>query len=54
MQQEGADQLTLSQPGGADYAHHSTTCPPGFLTLAASLTDNNADLVTISETQKNI
>ena len=33
-----ADQLTLSQPGGADYAHHSTTCPPGFLTLAASLT----------------
>ena len=23
-----ADQLTLSQPGGADYAHHSTTCPP--------------------------
>ena len=22
---------------GADYAHHSTTCPPGFLTLAASL-----------------
>ena len=32
-----ADQLTLSQPGGADYAHHSTTCPPGFLTLGASL-----------------
>ena len=32
-----ADQLTLSQPGGADYAYHSTTCPPGFLTLAASL-----------------
>ena len=24
------DQLTLSQPGGADYAHHSTTSPPGF------------------------
>ena len=23
-----AEQLTLSQPGGADYAHHSTTCPP--------------------------
>ena len=22
---------------GADYAHHSTTCPPGFLTLGASL-----------------
>ena len=32
-----ADQLTLSQPGGADYAHHSTTCTPWFLTLAASL-----------------
>ena len=32
-----ADQLTLSQPGGADYAHHSITCPPGCLTLAASL-----------------
>ena len=33
-----ANQLTLSQPGGgADYAHHSTTSPPGFLTLAASL-----------------
>ena len=22
---------------GADYAHHSTTCPPGFLALAAPL-----------------
>ena len=22
------DQLMLSQPGGADYAHHITTCPP--------------------------
>ena len=32
-----ADQLPLSQPGGADYAHHSTTFPLGFLTLAASL-----------------
>ena len=28
------DQLTLSQPGGADYAHHSTTSPPpDFQTL---------------------
>ena len=31
------DQLTLSQPGGADYAHHSTTSPPGFSDLAAGL-----------------
>ena len=26
-----ADQFTLSQPGEADYAHHITTGPPGFL-----------------------
>ena len=32
-----AEQLTLSQPGGADYAHHSTTSPPGFSDLATSL-----------------
>jgi hypothetical protein len=25
-----ADQLTLSQPGGSDYAHHINTGPPGF------------------------
>ena len=31
------DQLTLSQPGGADYAHHSTTSPPGFSDLATAL-----------------
>ena len=31
------DQLTLSQPGGADYAHHSTTSPPGFSDLATGL-----------------
>ena len=29
--------LTLSQPGGADYAHHSTTSPPGFSDLATAL-----------------
>ena len=29
-----AEQLTLYQPGGADYAHHSTTSPPpDFQTL---------------------
>ena len=31
------DQLTLSQPGGADYAHHSTTRPPKFSDLATGL-----------------
>ena len=32
-----AEQLTLSQPGGADYAHHSTTSPPKFSDLATAL-----------------
>ena len=32
-----AQQLTLSQRGGADYAHHSTTNPPGFSDLATAL-----------------
>ena len=32
-----ADQLTLSQPGGADYTHHITTCHPGFSDLATAL-----------------
>ena len=37
-----AEQLTLSQPGGADYAHHNTTSPPGFSDLATALhTINN-------------
>jgi hypothetical protein len=31
------DQLTLSQPGGADYAPHSTTSPPGFSGPATGL-----------------
>ena len=30
-------QLTLLQPGGADYAHHITASPPGFENPAASL-----------------
>ena len=30
-------QLTLLQPGGPDYAHHITACPPGFENLVASL-----------------
>ena len=32
-----ADQLTLSQPGGAGYAHHITTGIPGFLDLPTAL-----------------
>jgi hypothetical protein len=32
-----ADQLTLSQPGGADYAHHITTGTPRFLDLPTAL-----------------
>ena len=31
------DQLTLSQPGGADYAHHITTGTPGFSDLPTAL-----------------
>ena len=30
-------QLTLFQPGWADYAHHITACPPRFEKLTASL-----------------
>jgi hypothetical protein len=30
-------QLTLLQPGGADYAHHITASPPGFENPAAAL-----------------
>ena len=30
-------QLTLFQPGGADYAHHITACPLGFENLTTSL-----------------
>ena len=32
-----AKHLTLSQPGGTDYAHHSTMSPPGFSDLATGL-----------------
>ena len=32
-----ADQLTLFQPWGADYAHHITASPPGFQNPAAAL-----------------
>ena len=32
-----ADQLTLLQPGGADYAQHITTLPAEFLDLPTAL-----------------
>ena len=32
-----ADQLTLSQPGGTEYAHHITTATPGFSDLPTAL-----------------
>jgi hypothetical protein len=32
-----ADQLTLSQRGGADYAHHINTGTPGFSDLPMAL-----------------
>ena len=32
-----ADQLTLSQPGGADYTHRITTGSPGFSDLSTAL-----------------
>ena len=32
-----ADQLTLSEPGGADYAHHINTGSPGFSDLPTAL-----------------
>ena len=35
-----ANQLTLSQPRGANYAHHSTTSPPGFSDLATGLPEH--------------
>ena len=30
-------QLSLFQPGGADYAHYTTACPPKFDNLMTSL-----------------
>ena len=41
-----ADQLTLFQPGGADYAHHITTSPPDFWTVRR-LCDNIINLLVV-------
>ena len=30
-------QFTLFQPGGANYAHYTTACPPGLENVTASL-----------------
>ena len=35
------DQLTLSEPGGADYAHHINTGTPGFSDLSTAITQTN-------------
>ena len=43
-----ADQLTLSQPGRADYAHHITTGTPGFSDLPTAL----PDIIQMACTQK--
>ena len=32
-----ADRLTLFKPGGADYAPHTTSSPPGFKKLSTPL-----------------
>ena len=41
-----ADQLTLFQPEGADYASHSTTCPPWiFRPSAGSAESMNKNLL---------
>jgi hypothetical protein len=37
-----ANQLTLSQPGGTDYAHHITAGTPGFSDLPTALTSTNS------------
>ena len=36
-----ADQLTLSQPGGANYAHLITTGTPGFSDLPMALREES-------------
>ena len=39
-----ADQLTLSQPGGADYSKHISTDTPGFSDLPTALDSNDDNL----------
>ena len=42
-----AGQLTLSQPGGADYAHYITTGTPGFSDLSTALClDHSSNILT--------
>ena len=47
-----ADQLTLFQPGGTDYAHLITTGTPGFSDLPTAL--ELAEILEKSLTKKNI
>ena len=49
-----ADQLTQSQPGRADYAHHSTTGTPGFSDLPKALPDIIQMASTPKEKRKDI
>jgi hypothetical protein len=52
-----ADQLTLFQPGGTDYAHLITTGTPGFLDLPTALhlelnvaiSQKNANMQSVSQ-----
>ena len=48
-----ADQLTLSQPGGTDYAHLITTGTPGFSDLPTALIINE-QTVKSKQTKVNI
>ena len=49
-----ADQLTLSQPGGADYAHHKDTGTLGFSDLPTALHLLLLLLLRIFNFQKNL
>ena len=44
-----ADQLTLSQPGGADYAHHITTGTPGFSDFPTALDSKGCQKVAMGK-----
>ena len=44
-----AEELTLSQPGGADYAHDNTTRPNRFSDLLPSLQCNNFQILSVKD-----
>ena len=47
-----ADQLTLSQPGGTDYAHLTTTGTPGFSDLPTALVIATTDAFKLHSPEK--